>query len=458
MKQDFFRSVNPANGHLIKEYPTHDKAYVQKAISRAQKCWEQWRNTSLQDRSKVLMDIAQSIRSSLEQYAQLATLEMGKPIAQSRAELEKCAKTFEFYATNGARLLADEMIQTEAQKSYISYQPLGIVLAVMPWNFPYWQVFRAMAPILMSGNVMLLKHAANVSGCALAIEKILTKAKAPKGLFQTLLVPSDEVAAIIAEPSIAAVTFTGSTEAGRKVASASAYHLKKQVLELGGSDPYVVLQDASLDVAVQTCFESRIINTGQSCVAAKRFIVVRSLRKAFESKMKALMSTVRYGDPMDSNNAIGPMARIDLRDALHEQVMKSVAAGAQLLCGGFIPNDTGAFYPATLLSNVKKGMVAYQEELFGPVGVIIEAKDDTDAIRIANDSSFGLGAAVFSQNKKYAEEIARLQLQAGNCFVNAAVHSDPLLPFGGIKQSGYGRELSVFALREFVNIKTVSIH
>lgn len=452
-----FTSVNPADELIIGEYPAHTTKQIDQSLKNAHKAYQSWSQTSMKDRSNLLLEIAKAIRADVEKYAQLSTAEMGKPIAQSRGELEKCAKTMEFYAKEGPRFLANEIVQTEARKSFVTYQPLGVVLAVMPWNFPYWQVFRAMAPIIMSGNAMMLKHASNVSGCALAIEKILKKAKAPKGLFQTLLVSSATVADIISRPEISAVTFTGSTTAGKKVASIAAQHLKKQVLELGGSDAYIVLEDADINLAVQTCFEARFINSGQSCVAAKRFIVVKQLRQEFETKMLAKVQEASFGVPTDESNTIGPMARIDLRDELHQQVNRSIQSGAKLLCGGFIPEGKGAFYPPTLLSGVKKGMAAYDEELFGPVAVIIEAKDEKEAIKIANDSEYGLGSAIFSKNRKHAEMIAQQLIQAGSCFINAAVHSDPRLPFGGIKNSGYGRELSSFALKEFVNIKTIVV-
>jgi succinate-semialdehyde dehydrogenase/glutarate-semialdehyde dehydrogenase len=382
---------------------------------------------------------------------------MGKPIGQSVAEVEKCAMTFDFYAKNGAAFLKDELVETDARKSYVSFQPLGIVLAIMPWNFPYWQVFRAMGPALVAGNVMLLKHASNVSGCALAIEKVVKDAGAPKGLFQTLLIPSSNINDLIANPAIAAITLTGSTVAGSKVASIAGAHIKKQVLELGGSDAYIILDDADMELAVKTSVDGRLVNSGQSCVAAKRFVPVKAIRKEFEQRMVVQMKAAKFGDPFDKENKIGPLARMDLRDLLHEQVLKSIEKGAKLLCGGYIPEGPGAFYPPTVLTNVKKGMPAYDEELFGPVASIIEAKDEKDAIRIANDSIYGLGAGIFSRNRKRAEEIAAKELVAGNCFVNSFVHSDPRLPFGGIKQSGYGRELSTFGIREFVNIKTVFI-
>ena len=451
------QSINPTNGKLIKTYPITSEKKVASNIQLAETTFEEWRHRSIKERAAVLKKIAIALRKSKTKLATLASLEMGKPYLQSVAEVDKCANTLDFYANNGASFLADEIVKTEASKSYISYQPLGIILAIMPWNFPYWQVFRAMAPALMAGNVMLLKHASNVSGCALAIEAILLESGAPVGLFQTLLLPSSQVEKLIAHPSVAAVTFTGSTEAGRKVASIAGAHIKKQVLELGGNDAYIILEDADLDLAATTCVNGRLINSGQSCVAAKRFIAVKPVFKAFANKVTALMSAATYGDPMDTHATIGPMARMDLRDQLHEQVMQSIAKGAKLVCGGLIPEGEGAFYPPTVLTNVKKGMPAYHEELFGPVAVIIEAKDETNAIRIANDSDFGLGAGIFSKNKKRAEAIAAKELQAGNCFVNSFVHSNPHLPFGGVKQSGYGRELSVFGIREFVNIKTVFI-
>jgi succinate-semialdehyde dehydrogenase/glutarate-semialdehyde dehydrogenase len=457
LENSTFSSLNPATGKLIGTYQQHTDQQVNKALLASDKAFQQWSQSSLQERAALLLAIAKAIRANVEVYAQLATAEMGKPIAQSRAELEKCAKTMEFYAQEGPKMLANERVPTAAKKSFVSYQPLGVVLAIMPWNFPYWQVFRAMAPILLSGNAMILKHAANVSGCALAIEKILKKAAAPKALFQSILTSSENVAAIIAAPQVSAVTFTGSTAAGRKVAAIAAQNLKKQVLELGGSDAYVVLEDADIDLAVNTCFDARFINSGQSCVAAKRFVVVKKVRKIFEEKMLTKIKAASFGDPTDTRNAIGPMARLDLRNELHNQVLKTLDQGAQLLCGGYIPEGLAAYYPPTLLSKVKKGMAAYSEELFGPVAVIIEAKDEKDAIKIANDTEFGLGSAIFSKNRKHAETIAQQWIQAGNCFINAAVHSDPRLPFGGIKNSGYGRELSVFALREFVNIKTIVV-
>lgn len=458
MADDTLSSINPATGKTIGTYEIDNNEKVTKAIKQGQKAFEDWRQLSPRERGKVLKDIAKELRKQKQKLAELATAEMGKPIKQSITEVEKCATTFEFYAKKGVDFLKDEIVETDARKSYVSFQPLGIVFAIMPWNFPYWQVFRAMGPALMAGNAMLLKHASNVSGCAIAIENVIKDAGAPKGLFQTLLIPSGRVADVIKDPAISAITFTGSTTAGSKVASVAAAHIKKQVLELGGSDAYIILEDADMELAVKTSVDGRLVNSGQSCVAAKRFIAVKSIRIEFEQKMVEQMKAASFGDPTDEKNKIGPMARKDLRDQLHEQVQQSVAKGAKLLCGGYIPEGDGAYYPPTVLANVKKGMPAYDEELFGPVAAIIEAKDEKDAIRLANDSIYGLGAGIFSKNRKRAEEIAAKELQAGNCFVNAFVHSDPRLPFGGVKQSGYGRELSIFGIREFTNIKTVFIN
>lgn len=452
-----FSTVNPATGKEIGTYKADDKAKVEKALKQAHKAYESWRELSHKERGKVFKAIAAQLRKDKEKLAKLATAEMGKPIQQSLDEVEKCAKTFEFYAKEGPKFLADEIIATDARKSYVSYQPLGTVLAIMPWNFPYWQVFRAMAPALMAGNSMILKHASNVCGCALAIEGVMKKAGAPKGLFQTLLLPSSEIADLIGQPEISAVTLTGSTEAGKQVAATAGSHIKKQVLELGGSDAYIILEDADMKLAVKTCVDGRLVNSGQSCVAAKRFVPVKAIKKQFEAEVVKAMVAATFGDPMDKSNKIGPMARVDLRNTLHKQVEDSIAKGAVLLCGGFIPEGDGAFYPPTVLTNVKKGMPAYDEEMFGPVACIIEAKDEKEAIAIANDNIYGLGAGIFSKDRKRAEKIAATQLQAGNCFVNAFVHSDPRLPFGGVKQSGYGRELSIFGAREFTNIKTVFI-
>lgn len=450
-------TFNPATGREIASYPVHDSARVELALQNASNSYVEWRKTTLSARASLLKSIAGTLRKEKEYLARLATEEMGKPICQSREEIEKCARTLEYYAEHGAAFLADEIVETDALKSYVSYRSLGVVLAIMPWNFPYWQVFRALGPIFMAGNTLILKHSSNVCGCARAIEKVILQAKAPRGLLQTLLIPASQVGSLIDHPSIAAITLTGSAEAGRKVAEAAGRNLKKTVLELGGSDAYIILEDADLQLAADVLVKGRLVNSGQSCVAAKRFVVVKPVRKQFEKLVKERMISAQTGDPMDERNTVGPMARADLRDQLHRQVMQSMEMGAKALCGCTIPEGEGYYYTPGALTGVKKGMPAYQEELFGPVAVIIEAKDIADAVRIANDSEYGLGSGIFSANRKLAEQIARNELEAGNSFVNDFVHSDPRLPFGGIKSSGYGRELGVFGMREFVNIKTVYV-
>ena len=450
-------TINPATNKQIASYKVFNEHKVDKALKLSASTFDEWRMLPLRKRAALLNTIAKQLRKEKEYLAALATSEMGKPIQQSRDEVEKCAKALEFYAKEGQKYLANEMVATDARKSYVSFQPLGVILAIMPWNFPYWQVFRAMAPAIMAGNTMVLKHASNVCGCALAIEKVLKDAGAPPGLFQTLILPASRIEKLIGEPAIAAISLTGSTAAGSKVAEAAGKHLKKLVLELGGSDAYVILEDADMDVAIEIAVRGRLVNSGQSCVSAKRFIVVKQVRKEFERRYTEKMKNATYGDPMDEKSRIGPLARTDLRDQLHEQVTISIAKGAKLLCGGFIPEKTGAYYPPTILSNVRKGMPAYDEELFGPVAAIIEAKDEKDAMRIANDSLYGLGGGIISKNRAKAEKLAAEELQAGSCFVNDFVHSDPRLPFGGIKHSGYGRELGSFGIREFVNVKTVYI-
>ncbi len=450
-------SINPATGQKLATYPVSTSEQVENALTTSDRAFNEWRYLSFSERGNQLRSVASHLRREKTRLAALASLEMGKPIAQSIAEVEKCATTLEFYARNGETYLKDEIVETDALRSFVSFQPMGVVLAIMPWNFPYWQVFRAMAPALMAGNTMVLKHASNVSGCALAIQQVVEDAGLMSGVFQTLILPSASINELIADRRIAAITLTGSTAAGKAVASQAGAHIKKQVLELGGSDAYIILEDADLELAVRTCVNGRLVNSGQSCVAAKRFIAVKSVRQEFERRMVSLMEAARFGDPFDEKNKIGPLARVDLRDQLHEQVIKSVEQGAKLLCGGEIPDGDGAWYPPTVLTGVKKGMVAYEEELFGPVATLIEAEDEREAIRIANDSVFGLGAGIFSENREHAEKLAAKELQAGNCFVNSFVHSDPRLPFGGIKESGYGRELGIFGIREFVNIKTVFV-
>jgi succinate-semialdehyde dehydrogenase/glutarate-semialdehyde dehydrogenase len=450
-------SINPVNGKVLKKYHSHTAKQVEQKIAQTHKAWLKWRDSSHEERSKVLTAMASVLHTRKSEFAILMAHEMGKPVNQGVAEIEKCASVCEYYAANASRYLSDQVVETDASKSFVTFQPIGVVLAVMPWNFPFWQVFRFLAPALAAGNCGVLKHASNVPGCAQAIEEAVHQAGFPDHVFQSLMVNNTMVEKIIENPLIQAVTLTGSTNAGKMVAQKAGSLIKKTVLELGGSDAYVILSDANLEQAAETCVNSRIINSGQSCIAAKRFIVVKSVEKEFTQLFLSKMKAKKLGDPLDVNTAIGPQARIDLRNQLHEQVKQSVKKGAKCILGGSLPKGKNAFYPATILTKVKPGMPAYDEELFGPVASIIVAKDEADAIRKANDSTFGLGSAVFTKDKAKGERIAATQLQAGACFVNSLVKSDPRLPFGGIKQSGYGRELGLFGIHEFVNIKTVFV-
>jgi succinate-semialdehyde dehydrogenase/glutarate-semialdehyde dehydrogenase len=450
-------SIDPATGERIRSYDETTPGGVRQILASADRAHRAWRATPFAERSRVLRRAAALLRDGRDRHAALMAAEMGKPVAQGRAEAEKCAWACDHYAEHAERYLAPEPVATDAARSYVAFPPLGVVLAVMPWNFPYWQVFRFAAPALMAGNAGVLKHASNVSGCALEIERVFREAGAPEGLFGVLLIPGGRVADVIAAGEVRAVTLTGSTPAGRAVAAAAGRALKKSVLELGGSDPYVILEDADLDAAAAVCATARTINSGQSCIAAKRFIVPRAVRAAFEERFVAAMRSKRMGDPRREDVDLGPQARADLRDDLHRQVVESVRRGARLLLGGEVPAGPGAYYPPTVLTDVRPGMPAYGEELFGPVASVIEAAGEADAIRIANDTVFGLGAAVFSRDAARAERLAAESLEAGSCFVNASVKSDPRLPFGGIKESGYGRELSHYGIREFVNVKTVYV-
>lgn len=450
-------AVNPATGERLRTYEQISSEAVRSILAKSQAAFEQWRRTDFPERTAKMKKASGILRAKRGEYARLMAEEMGKPLPQAEAEIDKCALGCDFYAEHAQDFLRPEWISTDASKSYVSFQPLGVILAVMPWNFPFWQVFRFAVPSLMAGNAAVLKHASNVPGCALAIEQVVVEAGFPENLFRSLMIGSADVAQVIENPIVKAVTLTGSTAAGKAVAAKAGSALKKTVLELGGSDPYVILEDANLGSAVEICVDSRLINSGQSCVAAKRFIVVESLRKPFEELFVAKMKTKKIGNPMEPGVDVGPLARHDLRDELHSQVTRSVERGGSLLLGGQIPEDKGAFYPPTVLSNVRKGMPAYDEELFGPVAAIIPVKNEDEAIRVANDTVFGLGAAVFTADEERGERIAAQWLEAGCCFVNTFVKSDPRLPFGGVKGSGYGRELSSFGIREFVNIKTVYV-
>ena len=451
------RSVNPTDGSLVREYDEATPEEVEAALAAAASAFGRWSRTSFDERAAVLRRAGAALRERREALARLMALEMGKPVVQGRAEADKCAWVCDYYADNATRFLAPEDTPTGGARSYVAFEPLGVVLAVMPWNFPFWQVFRFAAPALMAGNVGLLKHASNVPGCALAIEDVLHAAGVPRDAFRTLLVGSSRVAGLVAATEVAAVTLTGSTPAGRAVAGKAGVCLKKTVLELGGSDPYVILEDADLEKATETCAAARLLNGGQSCIAAKRFIVVQPVLRRFEELLVERMRARRVGDPLEETTDVGPQARRDLRDDLARQVDASVAHGARLLLGGRVPEGPGAFYPPSVLTGVTPGMPAFDEELFGPVAAVVAAADEADAIRLANHTVFGLGAAVFTRDVARGERIARHELQAGACFVNAFVKSDPRLPFGGIKESGYGRELGAFGIREFVNVKTVYV-
>ncbi len=450
-------STNPATGQRIHIYGSHTSVHIEDALKHGHAAFLGWRELSPSTRAKHLRAIARSLRSQLDDLADLITAEVGKPITQSRLEIEKCARCCDYYAKHGAVFLAPEHPPGAPKQARVLYEPLGTILAIMPWNFPFWQVFRASVPALMAGNTVVLKHASNVSGCALAIEQIFHDVGAPSGIFQTLLIPSQNIAAIIRDDRISGVTLTGSTEAGRKVAAVSGEALKPCVFELGGSDPYLILEDADLDLAAEVCASARLVNSGQSCVGAKRFIVINKVRAAFQKKLVARMTARKVGDPTNPDTAVGPMTRHDLRDELHAQVTKSVRRGAKLLLGGKPLPGPGWFYPPTVLTRVKKGMPAYDEEVFGPVAAIIGVRDAAEAIAVANDSPFGLGAAIFTKNRRFAREIAP-EIDAGMVFVNEAVKSDSTLPFGGIKQSGYGRELGVHGIRAFVNVKTLWVN
>lgn len=450
-------SINPATGEPIRHYQEHAPDEVQEIIGSIHKAYLSWRNTPFTARASSMRAAADILRQRAGEFARLMTDEMGKPIKDGRAEAQKCAWVCDYYADNAQEFLQREMVETGANKSFVTFQPLGVVLAVMPWNFPFWQVFRFAAPNLMAGNAGVLKHASNVPGCALAIEQIFREAGFPQDVFRTLIVGSSQVASVIENPLVRAVTLTGSTPAGRAVAAKAGEMLKKMVLELGGSDPYVILDDADLQHAANTCVASRLINSGQSCIAAKRFIVTERNREAFERLYVQRMRLAQMGDPLREETEVGPQARTDLRDELHSQVQESIQKGATLLLGGEVPQGPGAYYPPTVLTNVKKGMPAYDDELFGPVAAIIPVADEDEAIRVANDSVYGLGAAIFTGDVSRGQEIAATRLEAGCCFVNALVKSDPRLPFGGIKESGYGRELAVYGIKEFVNIKTVYV-
>lgn len=451
------KTINPATGKTLRTYKEMEMKEIDSIIQKANMAQQRWKQKSFEERADYLRKIARILKERKNELAELMAREMGKPLAQGVGEAEKCAWVCEYYADNAEAFLENDVIATDASKSYVTFNPLGVVLAIMPWNFPFWQLFRFAAPALMAGNGAILKHSENTTGCALEIEKIIHEAGIPGGLFRTIVRDKSGMKEVIQHDGIAAVTLTGSTRAGKAVAAQAGETLKKTVLELGGSDPYVILEDADVKKAAETCATSRLINSGQSCIAAKRFIVTEKVYDEFVEEFTNIMKSKKVGDPFEEDTDVGPQAREDLRNGLHDQVQKSVKNGAQLTLGGQKPEGKGAYYPVTILEKVAPGMPAYEEELFGPVAAIIKVKDEEQAIKVANDTSFGLGAAVFSEDLQKAEDIAANKLEAGCCFVNEFVKSDPRLPFGGIKKSGYGRELSLYGIREFVNAKTVYI-
>ncbi|PYP79131.1 MAG: succinate-semialdehyde dehydrogenase [Gemmatimonadetes bacterium] len=449
-----FQSVNPATGEVLETFEETAPDALTGILERADVASRDWRRRPVTERAERLRAAGRVLRERKEAYARTMALEMGKPLAQGAGEAEKCAWVCDYYAEQGPALLADEPRPSDASRSYIRFEALGPVLAIMPWNFPFWQVFRFAAPALVAGNAGILKHAPNVPRCAVEIEEVFRDAGFPDGLFRAVFLSNEGAGSAIADGRVRAVTLTGSDRAGSQVAEQAGRHLKKTVLELGGSDPFIVLDDADLERAARTAAEARLINSGQSCIAAKRFIVVERVADQFLERFTTEMRARKMGDPLDATTHVGPQARLDLRENLHRQVQESVQRGAQAILGGQLPRGRGAFYPPTVLVAVEPGMPAFDQETFGPVAAVIRAKDEANAIRIANASSYGLGAAVWTRDAQRGERVAR-EIEAGSVFVNGLVKSDPRLPFGGVKRSGYGRELSVEGLREFVNVKTV---
>ncbi len=447
-------TTNPATGERLATHTGHDRVATGAALDRARQTFARWRTTTFAQRAEPMRRLAAHLRAHKPAIARLATLEMGKPIAEAEAEVEKCAWNCDFYAEHAAAFLADEPAPSNATQSYVAFRPLGVVLAIMPWNFPYWQVFRFAAPALMAGNVAVLKHAANVSGCALEIERAFSAAGFPAGAFTTLLVRGGDMEAIVADPRVAAVTLTGSETAGSQVAATAGRHLKKTVLELGGSDAFVVLADADVTAAAQVATRSRFQNAGQSCIAAKRFIVEDAVHDAFVAALVGNVQQLRVGDPSDAQTQVGPLAREDLRGALDRQVRESVAMGATVAIGGTALDRPGFYYAPTVLTGVEPAMPVFREETFGPVAAVVRARDAGDAIALANDCEFGLGGSLWTRDLAEGRRLAG-EIESGNVFINGMTASDPRLPFGGVKKSGYGRELAAFGIREFVNIQTV---
>jgi len=449
-----FKSINPYTNEVIEEYPTLNASELEAKLQLSEKAYSSWKETSFSERAALFQKVAKILRDNKEQYAQTITLEMGKAITEAKGEVEKCAWVCEYYAENAEEFLQDEYISSDAQKSFVSYEPIGAVLAIMPWNFPFWQVFRFAAPYLMAGNVGILKHAPNVNACSLAIEEIFTKAGFPEGVFQSLLIDVDLVPQIMEHDIVQAATLTGSEKAGASVAALSGKNIKKTVLELGGSDPFIVLADADLEQAAKVAIQSRMLNAGQSCIAAKRFIVLEAVKGEFTEKVLQNIAALKTGDPLLTETTTGPLARIDLAENLNRQVQETVKKGAELLIGG---KQENAHYDPALLVNVKPGMPGFDEETFGPAASIISVQDEAQAIAYANQSAYGLGASVWTNDHEKGIHLAR-KINSGGVFINSLVKSDPRLPFGGIKKSGYGRELSHHGIKEFVNVKTIYLN
>ncbi len=450
------KSINPYNGELLKEYTEHSDADVEKIIEEVHFSWNSWKKTKFTLREERMHNAAQVLRDNKTEFAKTISLEMGKPLSESMAEVEKSAWVCDYYADAAAYLLQDEVIASGASKSFVSFEPIGIVLAVMPWNFPFWQVFRFAAPALMAGNAAVLKHASNVQGCAVAIENVFKRAGFPDNLFRNLVIKSNQVENVINNPKIKATTLTGSEFAGSRVAMASGKAIKKSVLELGGADAFIVLKDADIEKAAKVAVQARMLNNGQSCIAAKRFIIDESLLPDFISLINKELDQLKIGNPMEEGIQVGPLARADLREEIHAQVEETLKQGATLIRGGKLKDGAGYFYEPTIITNIKPSMKLYYEESFGPVFSVFTFKTEEEAVSIANDSEFGLGGSLWSKDLKKAEKLAR-QIESGGIFINGMTKSDPRLPFGGIKKSGYGRELSHYGIKEFVNIKTIWI-
>ena len=450
------KSINPSTGQEIETYKEFSNDEIQKILEDIHLTQMNWKQTGLEFRLDCLNEMVGVLEDGKREFSLLMAHEMGKPISQAQGEIEKCIWLCEYYRDNSSQFLSDKKIKNNTHNCVVTIQPLGLILGIMPWNFPFWQVFRFAIPTLIAGNGAILKHASNVQGCGFAIENCFKKAGFPDNLFRNISLSGTNTESVIKNPRISAVTITGSTPAGRSVAKTAGENLKKTVLELGGSDPYLILEDANITKAVDACINGRILNTGQSCISAKRIIVTKSVYPSVLKKIEQKLSEKIMGDPLDEVD-IGPMVSLNARNEVHNQVLSSIETGAVLILGGSIPEIKGAFYPITLLADVKPGMVAFDEEIFGPVFSLIMAEDEDHAINLANNTPFGLGAAIFTENIEKGKDIAKNQIEAGVCFVNDFVKSDPRLPFGGVKESGYGRELSIHGMMEFVNVKTIAI-